>query len=247
MRSGNPVLNSGAFSATLYRGAAIVVPISSVVLKTVVLFAILALSAAIATFLFYHPLHEKSTVVLFSISFAGEFTLPFIAMWKVRSCKVLAPIYAVCEGMFLGLLSSFADLHIQGTYVAVILVTSSIFTSMLLLYSFKIIKVTQRLARAISIAVFGILIVYLAGYVLQGLGATFGLPHTTGLFGFIFSLVVIVVASLCFLLDFEFIKEVGEKGLPSDVQWLAALGLIVTFSWLYIEIFRFFVAIIKDS
>lgn len=247
MRSGNPVLNSSAFSTTLQPSATISVPISSVVVKSVLLFVILALSAGAATYMFYHPLHEKSTVILFSISVVGEFILPFIAMWNVRSCKVVAPIYAVCEGVFLGLLGSFGDLHIPGIYVAVILSTSSIFISMLLLYSFKIIYVTQRLAKAISVAVFAILIIYLAGHALQSLGATFGLPHTTGLFGFVFSLVVIIVASLCFLLDFEFIKDVGQKGLPSDLQWLAALGLIVTFSWLYIEIFRFFITIIKDS
>ena len=53
-----------------------------------------------------------------------------------------------------------------------------------------------------------------------------------------FSLFVVVIASLNLVLDFDFIEEAAEKGLPKYMEWRAALGLMVTLVWLYLEILR---------
>ena len=51
-----------------------------------------------------------------------------------------------------------------------------------------------------------------------------------------FSLVVVVIASLNLVLDFDFIEEGAEKGAPKYMEWYGAFGLLVTLIWLYIEI-----------
>jgi uncharacterized YccA/Bax inhibitor family protein len=53
-----------------------------------------------------------------------------------------------------------------------------------------------------------------------------------------FSLVVIVIASLNLVLDFDFIEEGAEKGAPKYMEWYGAFGLLVTLIWLYLEILR---------
>ena len=53
-----------------------------------------------------------------------------------------------------------------------------------------------------------------------------------------FSLVVVVIAALNLVLDFDFIEEGAEKGAPKYMEWYGAFGLLVTLIWLYLEILR---------
>ena len=53
-----------------------------------------------------------------------------------------------------------------------------------------------------------------------------------------FSLVVVVIAALNLVLDFDFIEEGAEKGAPKFMEWYGAFGLLVTLIWLYLEILR---------
>jgi uncharacterized YccA/Bax inhibitor family protein len=58
------------------------------------------------------------------------------------------------------------------------------------------------------------------------------------MFGIGFSLVVIVIAALNFILDFDFIEQSAAQGAPKYMEWMGALGLLVTLIWLYIEFLR---------
>jgi len=53
-----------------------------------------------------------------------------------------------------------------------------------------------------------------------------------------FSLFVVVIAALNLVLDFDFIESGVANGAPKYLEWQAALGLLVTVVWLYIEILR---------
>ena len=64
------------------------------------------------------------------------------------------------------------------------------------------------------------------------------LIHSSGTYGIIFSLGVVIVAALNLVLDFDFIENGAEKGAPKYMEWVGALGLMVTLVWLYIEILR---------
>ena len=62
--------------------------------------------------------------------------------------------------------------------------------------------------------------------------------HENGLIGIGFSLVVVVIAALNLVLDFDFIEKGAESGAPKFMEWYAAFGLMVTLIWLYVEILR---------
>jgi len=53
-----------------------------------------------------------------------------------------------------------------------------------------------------------------------------------------FSLLVVVIASLNLVMDFDFTETGVEKGAPRYMEWYGAFGLIVTLVWLYLEILR---------
>ena len=52
------------------------------------------------------------------------------------------------------------------------------------------------------------------------------------------SLFIVVIASLNLVLDFDFIEEGAERGVPKYMEWFGAFGLLVTLVWLYLEILR---------
>ncbi|MCO5056191.1 Bax inhibitor-1/YccA family protein, partial [Thermomonas sp.] len=53
-----------------------------------------------------------------------------------------------------------------------------------------------------------------------------------------FSVVVVIVAALNLVLDFDFIEQGVERGAPKFMEWYAAFGLLVTLVWLYLEMLR---------
>jgi uncharacterized YccA/Bax inhibitor family protein len=62
--------------------------------------------------------------------------------------------------------------------------------------------------------------------------------HGTGPVGIGFSLVVVVIAALNLTLDFDFVDRAEQAGAPRQLEWFAALGLVVTLVWLYLELLR---------
>ena len=56
-----------------------------------------------------------------------------------------------------------------------------------------------------------------------------------------FSLIVVTIAALNLVMDFDFIEKGAELGAPKYMEWYAAFGLMVTLIWLYIEILRLLV------
>ena len=74
--------------------------------------------------------------------------------------------------------------------------------------------------------------------VMSFFGSGIPLIHSSGIFGIGFSLVVVGIAALNLVLDFDFIENGAEKGAPKYMEWVGALGLMVTLVWLYIELLR---------
>ena len=72
-------------------------------------------------------------------------------------------------------------------------------------------------------------------------GGSIGFIHNNDTFGILFSLGVVVIASLNLVLDFDFIEEGAEMGAPKYMEWYGAFGLLVTLIWLYLEILRLLV------
>lgn len=50
--------------------------------------------------------------------------------------------------------------------------------------------------------------------------------------------IIVVVAALNLILDFDFIETGAAGGAPKYMEWYGAFGLMVTLIWLYLEILR---------
>lgn len=77
-------------------------------------------------------------------------------------------------------------------------------------------------------------------YIVNLIGSFFGMhvPQimSSSNIGIGFSLIVVVIASLNLIIDFDFIEQGAQRMMPKNFEWYGAFGLMVTLVWLYIEI-----------
>lgn len=84
----------------------------------------------------------------------------------------------------------------------------------------------------------GVALVYFVSFIAGFFGANLSFLHGSSTFNIGFSLVVIVIAALNLVLDFAFIERAAGTGAPKYMEGYGAFGLMVTLTWLYIEILR---------
>ncbi len=172
----------------------------------------------------------------------GGLVVALIITFKKEWSGYLAPAYGILEGVFVGAISAYFNFLFREKYPDIImhavLLTFAVAASMYLLYSLRIIKVTERLRSVIFIATASIAVFYLLTWVLGFFGIHFAFLTTGSTFGIVFSLAVIGIAALNLLLDFDMIERGSEMGAPKFMEWYGAFGLLVTLVWLYLEILR---------
>jgi uncharacterized YccA/Bax inhibitor family protein len=111
--------------------------------------------------------------------------------------------------------------------------------ALLAAYQSRIIRPSETFKSVIVGATFGIMVVYLVSTVMElFLHKGISMINGSGPMGIIFSLVVVGIAALNLVLDFDFIENGVAGGAPKWMEWYAAFGLTVTLVWLYIEVLR---------
>ena len=101
-----------------------------------------------------------------------------------------------------------------------------------------VLRATPRFVKGVIGATFGIAFMYLGVLVLNIFGVADGFWTSGSPLGIVISLVVVCVAALNLILDFDFIEKGVQRGLPRYMDWYGGFGLIVTLVWLYLEMLR---------
>ena len=161
-----------------------------------------------------------------------------ITTFKPKIARITAPLFAVAEGIALGVISKLYESYYDGIVVQAILATASIVFVMYTLYATGVIKVTPKFRKIVIGATMAIFVFYMLNFVLGFLNVDLPLIGDTGPMGIIFSLVVIVIAASNLALDFDFIERGSQAGLPKYMNWAAGYGLAVTVVWIYLEVLR---------
>ena len=169
------------------------------------------------------------------IGFALALVTIFRSPEKVAST---APFYAIAQGIFLGGVTMMFEGMYPGIAVQALGLTFGITVSLLFCYKSGIIKPTENFKLMIISATAGIAILYLVSFIMSMFGSPIGFIHSNGLMGIGFSVFVVGIAALNLVLDFDFIEEGAEAGLPKYMEWYGAFSLMVTLVWLYLEILR---------
>ncbi|MFH0822609.1 MAG: Bax inhibitor-1/YccA family protein [Pseudomonadota bacterium] len=177
------------------------------------------------------------------VGFIGGLIFAVATIFKPEWAPVTAPVYAFLEGLAIGSLTILANDQFPGIGIQAGFLTFGVFVSMLTAYRTGLIKVTEQFKAGVVAATGAIFVVYLISMVLNLFGIPMPYIHEAGILGIGFSIVVVGIAALNLVLDFDFIDEGAREGLPKIMEWYGAFGLMVTLIWLYIEVLRLLIKI----
>jgi uncharacterized YccA/Bax inhibitor family protein len=184
---------------------------------------------------------EGATNVSYGLLAAGSiggFITALVTIFIPRTSPFTAPLYAAFEGLVLGAISAVFETMYPGIVVDAIGLTIGVLAVMLFVYGTGILRATDKFKIGVVAATGGICLVYLLDIVVSFFGTRLPFIHEAGIVGIGFSLVVVVIAALNLILDFDFIEQGVRLRAPKYMEWYGGFSLLVTLVWMYLEILR---------
>ena len=221
--------------------------VKGVALKTVILLAIAVVSGFLA--ISYGAVIYENIILYLGVLF-GALICGIIGQTSPNAAKVCSIIYAVCEGILLGLVSFLFEAVIGGIVLSAVLVTATIFGVMLLLYSTNIIRVTSRFMKIVSgigvALVLAMLFFFLSSIIAPNNIMIMAYYSSPGLM-ILVSGIILLYGAFMLAIDFEQVNAIVANGFDKKYEWMAALGLMVTIVWIYLEVLRLLAIIARYS
>ncbi len=236
----SPLFNEKTFAGTPSRARGDAMTVQGSINKTAILLLLLLASGSYA---FAHP----GVRGLWILGAVGGLVISLVLWFKPAWSPVLAPAYALLQGLFVGGISAVYSSLYNGIVMQAMLLTFGVLAGMLGLYSFRVIQATAKFRAIVGAATMGIAIFYLIAFVLQLFHV--GVPFLTGngWMGIGFSVVVCLIAAFNLIIDFDNIESGTAAGAPRYMEWYCGFGLLVTLVWLYLEILRLLAKLRSDD
>jgi uncharacterized YccA/Bax inhibitor family protein len=245
MKTSNPAFGQNTFTnfgGSQYGGSLIDasarMTLSGTVNKTGLLLVCALATAAWTWNSFLHTRDLSVAGPMVMVGALGGFIFAMVTAFKKEWAPVTAPIYALLEGLVLGGMSAVFDARWPGIAMEAVGLTFGTLFVLLLAYKSGLIKVTQKFRLGVVAATGGIALFYFLEIILSFFGINFTTVNGPSVFGIGFSLIVVAVAALNLVLDFDFVEQGVSYGAPKYMEWYAAFGIMVTLVWLYLEILR---------
>ena len=235
MRSGNPALRSRTFKGFGHVETGKVMTIQGTVNKTAISLLLVMISA---TYTWNMPIDDPRAGLFILGGIMGGFIVALVTIFKKTLSPFTVPLYAILEGLALGGISSYFERAYPGIVNQAVFLTFGTLGVLLLAYRSGLIKPTENFKLGVVAATGGIAFVYMISFILGMFRVAVPVIHDSSPMGILFSLFVVVIAALNLVLDFDFIEEGAEQGVPKYMEWFGAFGLLVTLIWLYLEILR---------
>jgi len=239
METRNPVLKGRTFSG--HAGAIDYgesMTIQGTVNKTGLLLLLAFASAAWVWRIFYTSGNPAAAGPYVMVGVFGGLIVALVTVFKQTWAPITAPVYALLEGLVLGGVSAmFAALY-HGIVIEAVGLTFGVLLCMLAAYKSGLIRATEKFKVGVIAATGGVMLVYIASFVLGIFGVQIPGIFGNGIIGIGFSLLVVGIAALNLILDFDAIQRGAEAGAPKYMEWFGAFALMITLVWLYLEILR---------
>jgi uncharacterized YccA/Bax inhibitor family protein len=243
----SPFLSDKAFDGARVASYDGEMTVSGTVNKTITLFLMMIIPAAILWLKFDVQGGEGAEGLSYAFNNGlsgymwGGLIVGFIAslvmMFKQAWAPYLAPVYAAAEGLFLGAVSLVFNTMYDGIVMNAIGITLLIFVGMLLAYRSGLLRATPMFTKVIMFATMGVGLFYLITMVMGMFGVEsfyYGSsPLSIGI-----SALIAGIAAFNFIMDFDFIEKQSAAGAPKYMEWFAGVALLMTLVWLYLEILR---------
>ena len=241
-KSNNPLIREKVLKGPIERyggtEASDFMTVSGAVNKTLILFSILMITTVIS--------YMMPTPFLLYTGMIGGLIVFFWAMFKPHQSPIAAPVYAALEGMFVGTISAMYAAQFAGIVFQAVTLTFATLFMMLIVYKSGLIKVTQKFRAGVVMATGAIFLVYIVSFIGSFVGFNIPFLHEGGLMGIGISVVIIGVAAMNLLLDFDNFEKGEAMQSPKYMEWFFAMSLIVTLVWLYVEFLRLLSKLQRD-
>jgi len=238
MRTSNPALKGDFLRTQAGAFGADAMTVSGTVNKTGILSICVIATAAWTWNRFLNSPSPEVVLPSIMIGAIGGFVLALVTIFKKEWSPVTAPAYALLEGLVLGGVSAMFELRFPGIAMQAVGLTFGTLIALLLAYRSGLIRVSDQFRLGVVAATGGIALFYLITFVLGFFGVRFNSVYGSGPIGIGFSVVVVIVAALNLVLDFDLIENGARAGAPKYMEWYGAFALMVTLIWLYLEIIR---------
>ncbi len=238
MRSSNPALSRDAFTTATLPASSGAMTISGTINRCLILLAIILCGAGWVWSSLHDPMAEAIHPSLMGLTIGGALlglVIALITVFKAAWSPVTAPLYALCEGVFLGGTSAMMEMQFPGIAMQAVGLTFGTLVGMLVAYRAGIIRATEKFKAVVCAATLGIFVVYAASFILGIFGVNIPYIHGSGPIGIGVSLFVVAIAALNLILDFDLIEQGAKNNSPRYMEWYGAFGLMVTLVWLYVE------------
>lgn len=185
-----------------------------------------------------------STPALMQMAMSPVFAIVFMIVFIVlavmsnsnpKLAKPLLFFYSIAEGMMLSSLVLLSELYVPGIGLQAAFIVLLIFGLMLFLYrSFPAFcaSLIPVIIACTVVAFIGMIIASvfnLFGVNMVQFGSTADLVITVGL---------VLLASFNYFVDFQQVDNVVNSNVPKSYEYVAALGLLTTTVWLFVEVLR---------
>lgn len=239
LKSSNPALQEKSYQGTILEGMSIG---EEMTLKgTMNKFGVLMMLMIGSTLLAWSQFYKGSDPMqLMLIGVFGGLGIAIVMAFKKQWSAYLAPAYAVLQGLFVGSISAMYDYAYPGLPMQAVALTLLVTLVMFLIYRYRIIKVTSQFRTIIVVATAAIAIFYFIQWITYLImGTPIGsFTNAATPLGIGFSILVVALAALNLLLNFDTIEKGVELRAAKYMEWYSAFGLLVTIVWLYLEILR---------
>jgi uncharacterized YccA/Bax inhibitor family protein len=238
VRTGNPGLNEKTFAGLPRAAAGEAMTLQGTINKSFLLLVVLLATALYPWSLYMGSANPGDVAPPMLLGLFGGLILALIISFKATMAPYLAIPYAACEGLAIGGISAMFERRYPGIAIQAVGLTFAVMLALLMAYTSRLIRVTQTFRAVVVGATVGIALFYLASMVLSLFHVNVGLLTGFSTLSIVVSLVIVGVAALNLVLDFDLIETGVAQGAPRYMEWYSAFGLLVTLVWLYLEILR---------
>lgn len=229
----NPVLRETVFIHQLVTEDTMTVP--GTVNRSGLLLLCVAISSA-WTWGLSHSDVPAAAIPWIAAGLVGGLSTALVTFFKKNWSPLTTPVYALFEGLVLGGIASFFEDSYPGIALQAIGLMFSALFALILAHKLAVVRHVRGLRLGMLIAMAAIGFVYLADIVLFVVfRAHMDFIFNATPLGIGVGLVVVVLAALKLILDFELIQSGVNRGAPKYMEWYGAFGLMVLLFWLPAE------------
>lgn len=228
----------------------------SLLLKSLFFVGLLSVFALVVFFLGYYFIfsntsgltadQRKSNLVIFSIVSLGAFGLMFLFSLLgnfVSIARFSVWVYSILSGVFIGAITLVFEMILRGVGIIALSATAFVFLTVLILNLSNWVRGTRKLYKVMMFLGLTVLLMSLVNLVLWLVfRKTDNQLYSNSTYLWLqiaLSTVYILYLTIVLTFSIEGLREVAQNdGLEKGYSYVAILGLISTFTWMYIEFLR---------